>query len=123
MRTRSTLIVFGVSVLVFTLLLSSVCYATGPLYDVSKEAKVSRKLLRGLLNIPFSVIEIPLEINKQVKSLDPFTGFWVGAVKGSAKMWKRACAGVWELFTFPIEIPKGYRPIIEPEFPMMDVVD
>ena len=123
MRPRTTLIAMAVCVVIFTLLLSSVCYATGPLYDVSKEAKMSRKLLRGLLNIPFSVMEIPLEINKQVKSLDPFTGFCLGTVKGSCQMWKRACAGVWEVITFPIEIPKGYRPIIEPEFPMMDVVD
>ncbi len=108
---------------ILMLLVTTISFATGPCYETSTEAKMSRKLLRGLMNIPFSLVEIPLEINTQVRCLDPFTGFWVGLGKGAAKTWKRAVAGVWEVLTFPIEIPKGYRPVVEPEFPMMDVID
>lgn len=84
---------------------------------------MSRKLLRGFLNITFSFMEIPLEIDKQVKRTDPFTGFWVGLGKGACQTWLRTCVGLWEVLTFPVECPKGYRPVIEPEFVMMDMVD
>ena len=119
-QTRTLLVV---GIVVFTVLCSQFSFAKGPLYDVSKECKITRKLLRGLANIPFSIMEIPLEINKQIQMLDPFTGFWVGLGRGSVQTWKRAVTGVWEVLTFPIEVPEGYRPIMEPEFPMMDLVD
>ncbi len=109
--------------LVFTIFISSVSFATGPLYGVKKETKMTRKLLRGLLNIPFSVVEIPLEINEQVQTTDPFTGFFVGLGRGTAQAWKRCMVGIFDVVTFPIEVPENYNPISDPEFPMMDIVD
>lgn len=123
MLKRQTLRCIIIGAITFTILFSSVSFATGPLYDVSKETKVTRKLLRGLANIPFSIVEIPLEINKQIQLMDPFTGFWVGLGRGSVQTWKRAVAGAFDVLTFPFEVPEGYKPIVEPEFPMMDVVD
>ena len=122
MRRNSRIIMIGVALLL-VIMLHSVSFATGPLYGVTKETKMTRKLLRGFLNIPFCVMEIPLEINKEIQLTDPFTGFWVGLVNGSVKTWKRGVTGVWEVLTFPIEVPEGYKPLCDPEFPMMDIVD
>jgi putative exosortase-associated protein (TIGR04073 family) len=110
-------------ILIFTLMTSSLSFATGPLYETSRASKITRKLLRGIGNICFCLVEIPLEINKEIQKLDFFTGFFTGLGKGVVQSWKRAVSGCWEVLTFPIEIPEDYRPIIEPEFPMMDVVD
>lgn len=110
-------------IIVLFVLMTSIAAATGPLYNVTRETKITRKLLRGTLNISFSFVEIPLEMNKEIKKTDYFTGFWVGLAKGTIMTWKRAATGAWEVLTFPLEIPKDYRPLIEPEFPLMDVVD
>lgn len=40
-----------------------------------------------------------------------------GLVKGIFYGVNRTLAGVYELVTFPVAIPLGYRPIIEPEMP------
>lgn len=40
-----------------------------------------------------------------------------GLVKGFVYGINRMAAGLYETLTFPIEIPKGYRPLIQPEMP------
>jgi putative exosortase-associated protein (TIGR04073 family) len=112
------------TVLVIVLLsFTAQALAVGPLYDVSTSAKVSRKFLRGLLNIPFCWVEIPKEINIETQNLDPFTGFWSGLVKGTAKAVKRFGIGVWDLVTFPFPTPKKYATWQSPEFPLMDQLE
>lgn len=102
---------------------SAQALAVGPLYELSTSAKVSRKFLRGLLNIPFCWVEIPKEINIETQNLDPFTGFWSGLVKGTAKSIKRCGIGVWDLVTFPFPTPRKYKTWQSPEFPLMDQLE
>ena len=102
---------------------SSQALAVGPLYEMSTSAKVSRKFLRGLLNIPLCWVEIPKEINIETQNLDPFTGFWTGLVKGTAKTIKRCGIGMWDLLTFPFPTPKKYSTWQSPEFPLMDQLE
>jgi len=102
---------------------SAQALAVGPMYELSTSAKVSRKFLRGLLNIPFCWVEIPKEINIATQNLDPFTGFWTGLVKGTAKSFKRCGIGMWELMTFPFPTPRKYSTWQSPEFPLMDQLE
>lgn len=102
---------------------SAQALAVGPMYELSTSAKVSRKFLRGLLNIPFCWVEIPKEINIATQNLDPFTGFWTGLVKGTAKSFKRCGIGMWDLMTFPFPTPSKYETWQSPEFPLMDQLE
>jgi putative exosortase-associated protein (TIGR04073 family) len=46
-----------------------------------------------------------------------------GVGKGIAYMVGRIVTGVYETVTFPVPIPPGYRPIIEPDVPIPRGVD
>ena len=75
--------------------------ATGPLYKTSRSSKMTNKFLRGIINIPFSVMEIPKSVNKNIKNTDYFTGTFVGRGEGVFKTSKRLAYGVFEVVTFP----------------------
>ena len=76
-----------------------------------------KKLGRGICN----TISCPLEILDQVKKTNnsdgPAAGITLGVLKGVGMMCVRAIVGVYEIATFPIPIPKDYKPILtDPEF-------
>lgn len=107
-------------VLVSMALVTSHTYATGPLYEVNKTAKITHKLLRGLINVPFCWVEIPKAIGEEVQNLDPFTGFFTGFAKGGVKTFKRFGSAAWDIVTFPIPYPEHYKAFVDPEFPFME---
>ena len=74
------------------------------------------KLGRGVANL----LTCPGEIIRTVDIVSHRDGFvagsTVGLLQGAGRTILRAGAGVVEVLTFPIEKPKGYRPLIEPEY-------
>ena len=44
-------------------------------------------------------------------------GWSLGVAEGLGRMVTRHLVGVWELVMAPFPLPKGYAPILEPEFP------
>jgi putative exosortase-associated protein (TIGR04073 family) len=95
----------------------------GPLRELSVVPKMTRKLWRGAHNTFLGWIELPKNILQETAMLDPFSGFLVGAVKGSAKTVERTGIGIVEVFTFWHDWPQEYGPIIEPEFVLDDFND
>ena|SRR3989338_7252754 len=76
-----------------------------------------KKLGRGMSNVITSPWEI-LEQMKRVNNSDgPIAAATVGVLKGIVMTGIRAAVGVYEVATFPIPFPRGYRPILrDPEF-------
>ena len=60
---------------------------------------------------------IPGEIVKETRETGPARGFTLGFAQGLGAVVVRELVGVYEFVTFPFEVPRGYAPIIEPEFP------
>lgn len=75
-----------------------------------------RKLGRGAANI----ITAPGEIIRMVDIVGREDGYVAGLSVGVAQgAWRtilRAASGVYEVVTFPIEVPRNFEPIIWPEF-------
>ncbi|MFA6636236.1 MAG: exosortase system-associated protein, TIGR04073 family [Candidatus Omnitrophota bacterium] len=95
--------------------------ATGVYADGLKtgfSAQGSRdKLVRGVLNIADSVVEIPGTMMRKSQKEGIVSGMILGPVEGVLNTVKRALAGVWEVVAFPIPIPENYEPILsDPEF-------
>lgn len=77
---------------------------------------MGRKLYRGVLNIAGGWIELPKNVYV-IGSKDSFaSGMVVGIPKGILMSVVRTGAGIYDTLTFPIDFPKGYKPILEPEF-------
>jgi len=93
--------------------------------DVSREATESshmmHKLGRGLVNVFTGWVEVPKNIASSWKRTDPVTGTVVGFIKGVGWAWGRTCSGVYDIVTFPLPVPEGYVPLMEPEFVLTDI--
>jgi len=88
--------------------------------DVYREGTQSQKMFhklgRGITNILTGWIEIPKNIAKEWRAIDPFSGFVVGTCEGVAWGLGRTAAGCYDTLTFFLPIPADYAPLMEPEF-------
>ena len=88
-----------------------------PAAEIEPEGTALRKLQRGFVNMALSPFEISTELAKE-KKRDTFPPSWVlGTGRGAFYMIGRALTGVYEIVTFPLPLPAGYTPILQPEFP------
>ncbi len=88
--------------------------------------KIMRKFGRGISNVAFGGVEIPLRIYKVNNEDGGFAAVTYGLFKGISYFVARECVGVAEIVTFPAPLPGctdvpddlawGYSPIIYPEW-------
>ena len=81
------------------------------------EHTAARKMGRGLAAITCGFLEIPGNIVKTTNERGAGYGFSLGLAKGLGAFVVRELVGVYELLSAPIEVPKGFQPVLKPEFP------
>ena len=79
-----------------------------------------RKLGRGLSNVLFGIVELPNQYTKAIDANGGAAGVTYGLPKGVFRWIGREFVGVYEIVTFPIPVPRGYKPVMEPEWPGED---
>lgn len=79
-----------------------------------------RKLGRGFANLLFGFVEVPNQYTKTVADHGGASGITYGLPKGIFRWMQREVVGVYEIVTFPIPAPRGYKPVMKPEFPNED---
>ena len=82
----------------------------------SRADAVLRKLGRGIANVatcPAELIRVPTLVGRNDGYLAAMT---VGILQGAWQTLVRGVAGIVEVATFYAEIPKGYAPLVRPEF-------
>jgi putative exosortase-associated protein (TIGR04073 family) len=77
----------------------------------------ARKVGRGFANVGLGFLAIPGQMIQQTEERGPAAGLPLGFAMGIGWFVTTELVGVWEILTCPFEWPKGFRPIIEPEFP------
>ena len=77
----------------------------------------ARKFGRGLAAMTTCFLEVPGNIVKTTRARSAAWGWTLGLAEGMGRLVVRVPVGVWETFTAPFELPPGFKPIIEPEFP------
>ena len=88
--------------------------------DAPRTNGMLSKLGRGLANVatcPLELIRMPELIGRKDGMV---AGTTVGIVKGLWQGLVRGVTGVFEVATFYAEIPKGYAPLVKPEFVWAD---
>lgn len=94
----------------------------GEIYRQQSDAnKMLHKLGRGITNVLTCWVEVPRQVATEWEARDPISGLVLGTIKGVGWGFARFATGVYETFTFPLPIPEGYKPLIEPEFVVTDV--
>lgn len=74
------------------------------------------KLGRGLTNIVFSFMEYPTNIQKAADRRGAASGFFEGLAAGTYYMVGRTLAGVYDVATFLVPLPAGYKPLMKPDY-------
>ena len=105
----------GSALIRVVLLLGALALVAAPREAAAQSA--ARKCGRGLAALVTGFLVIPGEIVKETRATGPARGFTLGFAKGLGAVVVRELVGVYEFVSSPFEIPKGYAPIIEPEFP------
>jgi putative exosortase-associated protein (TIGR04073 family) len=77
----------------------------------------ARKAGRGLAAMTCGFLEVPGNIVKVTRERGAGYGFTLGFVQGLGMIVVRELVGVYEFVSSPLEVPAGYGPIIQPEFP------
>jgi len=86
-------------------------YAQEGLYVEDNPAS---KLGRGITNVVLSPGEYVVQTAKLMEVHDPLTAYFGGVLQGTCKMIERIGGGIYEIATFPVPIPKKYRPLMDP---------
>ena len=85
---------------------------------VSAEANsAARKAGRGLAGMTCGFLEVPGNMVKLYRERGPAWGFTLGFVQGLGMIVVRELVSVYEFVSSPIEVPPGFEPVIQPEFP------
>ncbi|PIQ82222.1 MAG: hypothetical protein COV76_04900 [Candidatus Omnitrophica bacterium CG11_big_fil_rev_8_21_14_0_20_64_10] len=74
------------------------------------------KLFRGMANAATGWMEIPKQISLKWQQAGPMEGVTAGLFRGVGYAVARSTVGGYEIATFPVPVPDGYRPVMEPEF-------
>jgi len=76
-----------------------------------------KKLGRGIANVILCPFGLPQGMGEAQDENGIFAGFTWGLLKGTLNIAERAVVGVYEIATFPIPLPRYYKPILtDPEF-------
>jgi putative exosortase-associated protein (TIGR04073 family) len=84
---------------------------------VEREYTPMDKLGRGLAGMTTGFLELPGNIAAENRDHGPGAAATIGFAKGLGMIPVREVVGVFNFITAPIEVPSGYRPIIQPEYP------
>ncbi len=121
MKARMIRVMLCVIALAVFLAMTPQVSTAGPLYRTSRFSRITHKLWRGLVNVPFCLAEIPIEINREVQNYDAFGGTVKGLGQG---VWYSGVRLFWaatDVVTFPIDIwGNNYGTKMRSEFPFID---
>lgn len=111
--------------LALVLALVSWVAATSPAATVDTEDQpvrhnALRKLCRGCANLLFGITELPHQIIKTTTDQGGAAGCTYGVGKGLARFVARELVGAYEVISFPVPYPRGYKPVMKPEWPTAD---
>jgi putative exosortase-associated protein (TIGR04073 family) len=88
--------------------------------DAPRGQNALRKLCRGFANVLFGIVEVPNQVTKTTAEHGGGAGTTYGVGKGLVRWMGREFTGLYDIVTFPVPYPKGYKPIMRPEFPAED---
>ena len=78
------------------------------------EDSAATKFGRGICNVVASPGEYVVQTAKLMKTNDPVTAYFGGIAQGTCWMLGRIGVGIYDLVTFPVPLPKHYKPIMNP---------
>jgi putative exosortase-associated protein (TIGR04073 family) len=85
--------------------------------DAASAQSPPHKFGRGVVNLALGIFEVPGRMVQEGRRRGPAWAMSLGFAKGVGGFVTRELVGIYEIVTFPAPIPRGYEPILEPEYP------
>lgn len=87
-----------------------------------------QKLKRGAVNLVTAPLELPSEIKKHwddggASPIKKTVYLFGGLVKGVSNTVGRLGSGLWDVFTFNLDVPANNEPLMKPDFVWSDMKD
>ncbi len=82
---------------------------------------VATKFFRGIVNAATGWMEIPKQMIQTSQTSGAAKGWTWGFAKGIGFAVARSVMGAYEIITFPIPAPEGYRAVMHPEYVLSDL--
>ena len=101
-------------VLVVAVFLTSLA---GAVPEAARAQSPPHKFGRGLANLGLGIMEVPAQIGREGRRRGPLWAASLGFAKGVGGFVTRELVGLYEVVTFPAPVPRGYQPILSPEYP------
>jgi putative exosortase-associated protein (TIGR04073 family) len=99
---------------------SAVVRAQGAVDDSPRGHNALRKLGRGVANVVFGFVELPNQMTKARAEHGGAGALTYGVGKGLLRWVGRELVGAYEIVSFAVPYPRGYKPVMKPEFPIED---
>ncbi|MCX5711472.1 MAG: exosortase system-associated protein, TIGR04073 family [Candidatus Omnitrophica bacterium] len=90
------------------------------LFNLAYADTALTKLGRGAANIGSCWVELFKQVHETGESDGTIAAMSEGVVKGFAYSVGRFFAGIYDVITFPIPLPRGYKSIIYPDLVLSD---
>jgi putative exosortase-associated protein (TIGR04073 family) len=75
------------------------------------------KFGRGIAGMTTGVLELPGNMIQESHERGPGVGIPLGLAKGLGMVVARELCGVYEFITAPLDVPRGYQPVLKPTYP------
>lgn len=75
------------------------------------------KACRGAAGVALGFLELPGNMADISKKQNVFMGLTAGFAKGLFMIPVRELVGIFELLTFPCDLPREYKPVVDPDYP------
>ncbi len=99
------------------LVLALVAVLALPPAAAAEEYTSARKFGRGVAGILAGFLEIPGNMVQETRENGVVEGVTIGLALGLGKFVTRELVGVYEFLTAPFEVPDGFEPVLQPEYP------
>jgi len=104
------------TILLLVLSLPHLVVAPAHAEDPGLFEQIGTKLVRGVANLTTGWVELPKQIYVVGTNEGWLTGALRGPFDGMGMFFARTISGAYEILTFPIPVPPGYRPMLRPEY-------
>lgn len=84
--------------------------------DTLGAERIATKFVRGVANFTTGWLEIPKQISIVSREEGWVKGAMRGSIEGLGMFLARTLAGAYEILTFPVPLPPGYQPMLQPEY-------
>lgn len=104
----------------FIIVFITLVFVSGNICFAEQPDPRGAKLKRGAVNVFTGFLELPKQVRNEWRESEngpeKVGGLFGGLVKGVVQAISRTGSGLWDVVSFNVDLPKGYEPLMKPDY-------